>query len=170
VRESTRSASLVVCVCVCVRVCACVHVCVGGSGGGARERRASYLCCCPSVVNKVWQQPRLIPGAARRRVHLVQLPPPANVGTILDEINWDVLQVCGLIVHMLGVVSVECPSRCIVERAFKALSVPSVFGRSLQCQPVKGANTCTREEGHWSHAWQRFKQSKGVNPNSTHLV
>ena len=29
-------------------------------------------------------------------------------------------------------------------------SVPSVFGRNLQCQPVRRVNT--REECHWSHA------------------
>jgi hypothetical protein len=38
--------------------------------------------------------------------------------------------------------------------------VPFVFGRNLQCQMVSGVNT--REECHRSHAWQRFKRSKGV--------
>jgi hypothetical protein len=41
--------------------------------------------------------------------------------------------------------------------------VPLAFGRNLQCQPVRGVNT--REECHWSHAWQRFKRSKGVKLN-----
>jgi hypothetical protein len=41
----------------------------------------------------------------------------------------------------------------------------------LQCldaiysEPVRGSGH-TREECHWSHAWQRFKRrNKGVNPN-----
>jgi hypothetical protein len=41
--------------------------------------------------------------------------------------------------------------------------MPSACGRSLPCQPVRGANT--QEERHWSHAWQRFKRSKGVKLN-----
>jgi hypothetical protein len=40
---------------------------------------------------------------------------------------------------------------------------PSEIGRNLQCELVKGVNT--REECHWSHAWQRFKRSKGVKLN-----
>jgi hypothetical protein len=40
------------------------------------------------------------------------------------------------------------------------VGITFIFGRNLQCQPVKGVNT--REECHWSHAWQRFKRSKGV--------
>jgi hypothetical protein len=48
-------------------------------------------------------------------------------------------------------------------------SVPSAFGRNLQCQPVRGVNT--REECHWSHACQRFKRrSKGAKLNSTPRV
>jgi hypothetical protein len=34
---------------------------------------------------------------------------------------------------------------------------PSVFGRNLQCKPVRGVNF--REECHWSHAWKSFKQT-----------
>jgi hypothetical protein len=45
------------------------------------------------------------------------------------------------------------------------VGAPSAFGRNLQCQPVRGVNT--REEWHWSHAWQRFKRSKGVKLNGT---
>jgi hypothetical protein len=41
--------------------------------------------------------------------------------------------------------------------------MPFVFGRNLPCQPVRGVNT--REERHWSHAWQRFMRSKGVKLN-----
>ncbi len=41
--------------------------------------------------------------------------------------------------------------------------IPLVFGRNLQCEPVRGVDT--REECHWSHAWQRFKRSKGVKLN-----
>jgi hypothetical protein len=41
--------------------------------------------------------------------------------------------------------------------------MPSVFGRNLQCKPVRGANF--REACHRSHAWQRFKRSKGVKLN-----
>jgi hypothetical protein len=40
---------------------------------------------------------------------------------------------------------------------------PSVFGRNLQCQPVRGVDT--REECHWSHACKSFKRSKGVKLN-----
>jgi len=35
--------------------------------------------------------------------------------------------------------------------------VPSVFGRNLQCQPVRKVNT--REECHWSHACKSFKRT-----------
>ena len=43
---------------------------------------------------------------------------------------------------------------------------PSVFGRNLQCEPARQANT--RDACHWSHAWQRFKRSKGgVKLNAT---
>ena len=37
------------------------------------------------------------------------------------------------------------------------LHAPSVFGHNLQSQPVRAV--ITREECHWSHAWQRFKQA-----------
>jgi hypothetical protein len=41
---------------------------------------------------------------------------------------------------------------------------PSLLRQNLQCQPVRGVNT--REEWHWSHAWQRFKRrSKGAKLN-----
>jgi hypothetical protein len=40
---------------------------------------------------------------------------------------------------------------------------PSVFGRNLQCQSVREANT--REECHWSHALKRFKRGKAVTRN-----
>ena len=43
--------------------------------------------------------------------------------------------------------------------------VPLLFGRNVQCQPVRGANT--REDCHWSHMWQSFKRSKGVKLNGT---
>jgi hypothetical protein len=40
--------------------------------------------------------------------------------------------------------------------------VPSVFGRNLQCEPVRGVDT--REECHWSHACKRFKRARvGTN-------
>jgi hypothetical protein len=34
---------------------------------------------------------------------------------------------------------------------------PSVFGRNLQCNPVRGVNF--REECHWSHACKSFKRT-----------
>jgi hypothetical protein len=40
--------------------------------------------------------------------------------------------------------------------------VPSVFGRNLQCEPVR--NVDTREECHWSHACSSFKRA-GVGTN-----
>jgi hypothetical protein len=43
-----------------------------------------------------------------------------------------------------------------------------VFGRNLQCQPVRGANT--REECHWSHACKSFKRRKGVTLNGNPRV
>jgi hypothetical protein len=48
------------------------------------------------------------------------------------------------------------------------MDVPFVFGRNLQCELVRGVNT--REECHWSHAWQRFKRSNGVKLNGTPRV
>jgi hypothetical protein len=41
-------------------------------------------------------------------------------------------------------------------------TVPSVFGRNLQCGPVRGANA--REECRWSHACKSFKLA-GVRTN-----
>jgi hypothetical protein len=43
------------------------------------------------------------------------------------------------------------------------LCAPAMFGRNLQCRLVRGVDT--REEWHWSHAWQRFKRCKGVKLN-----
>jgi hypothetical protein len=37
---------------------------------------------------------------------------------------------------------------------------PSVFGRSLQCQPVRGVNF--REECHWSHACSLQANMRGI--------
>jgi hypothetical protein len=45
---------------------------------------------------------------------------------------------------------------------------PSVFGCKLQCELVR--HVATREECHWSHAWPRFKRSKGVGTNGTPRV
>jgi hypothetical protein len=39
-------------------------------------------------------------------------------------------------------------------------SVPSVFGRNLQCQPVRRVNT--REECHWSHACSLQANIRGI--------
>jgi hypothetical protein len=47
---------------------------------------------------------------------------------------------------------------------FSSSKAPSAFGRDLQCQPVRGANT-RREECYWSHVCKRFKRSKGVKHN-----
>jgi hypothetical protein len=44
-----------------------------------------------------------------------------------------------------------------------AVESPSVFGRNLQCEPVRGVGT--REEWHWSHACKSFKRSNGVKLN-----
>jgi hypothetical protein len=38
--------------------------------------------------------------------------------------------------------------------------VPSVFGRKLQCQPVRGVNF--REECHWSHACSLQASRRGI--------
>jgi hypothetical protein len=54
-------------------------------------------------------------------------------------------------------------TRCFPQ-AFHCRSRPSVFGRKLQCQPVR---VNTREECHWSHACTSFKRSKGVGTNGT---
>jgi hypothetical protein len=40
------------------------------------------------------------------------------------------------------------------------LLVPSVFGRNLQCQPVKRVNT--REKCHWSHACSLQANMRGI--------
>jgi hypothetical protein len=37
------------------------------------------------------------------------------------------------------------------------------LGRNLQCEPVR--RVYTREDCHWSHAWQHFKRIKGVKLN-----
>jgi hypothetical protein len=42
------------------------------------------------------------------------------------------------------------------------LEAPSVFGRNLRCQPVRGVNT--RDECHWAHACKSFKRA-GVEIN-----
>jgi hypothetical protein len=39
--------------------------------------------------------------------------------------------------------------------ATNIVHAPSVFGRNLQCQPVRGVNT--REECHWPHACKSFQ-------------
>jgi hypothetical protein len=56
----------------------------------------------------------------------------------------------------------------IGSRRWHQSSVPSVFGRNLQCQPVRGLTS--REEYHWLHVWQRFKRSKSVKLNGTPRV
>jgi hypothetical protein len=38
-----------------------------------------------------------------------------------------------------------------------ACTLPSVFGRNLQCKPIRGVNT--RKEWHWSHACSSFKRA-----------
>jgi hypothetical protein len=53
----------------------------------------------------------------------------------------------------IAVASVETPL---------VLCVPSVFGRSLRCQPINGVDT--REEWHWSQACKSFKRA-GVGTN-----
>jgi hypothetical protein len=61
------------------------------------------------------------------------------------------------------------PSRTLVSfrsnSVNRQVSANKAFGvgRNLQCQPVRGVNI--REEFYWSHAWQRFKRSKGVKLN-----
>jgi hypothetical protein len=39
-------------------------------------------------------------------------------------------------------------------------TVPPVFGRKLQCQPVRGVNF--REECHWSHACSLQANMRGI--------
>jgi hypothetical protein len=42
--------------------------------------------------------------------------------------------------------------------------LPSVFGRNLQCQPVRGVNF--RDECHWSHACSLQASRRGIQSNS----
>jgi hypothetical protein len=51
----------------------------------------------------------------------------------------------------------------VVQHELSVQLAPSVFARNLQYEPVR--NVGTREECHWSHAWQRFKRSTGVKLN-----
>jgi hypothetical protein len=59
-------------------------------------------------------------------------------------------------------VTAHC-TNCEATKHFLNVRSPAVFGRNSQCQPVRGVDT--REECHWSHAWQSSKRSKGMQLN-----